>query len=77
MVSPYDNLLSLLSLTALSLAQAPHDPLKDFCRRYGHQTTIIDRRLYIDGGWVYANPIDQNPLPTISEHQQITYDSAR
>jgi hypothetical protein len=24
----------------------------DFCRRYGHQTTVIDDKLYIDGGYV-------------------------
>lgn len=53
---------------ASTLAQAPQDPLKDFCRRYGHQTTVIDRTLYIDGGWVYANPLEQNPVPTISTH---------
>ena len=28
------------------------DPIDNFCRRFGHQTTVIDRRLYIDGGYV-------------------------
>ena len=59
-------LLALLSAPR-TVAQAPADPLKDFCRRYGHQTTIIDRKLYIDGGWLYANPIAQNPVPVISK----------
>ncbi|ERF71595.1 hypothetical protein EPUS_00584 [Endocarpon pusillum Z07020] len=59
--------LLLLSFWALrALAQAPADPLKDFCRRYGHQTAIIDRKLYIDGGWLYANPISRNPTPVIN-----------
>ncbi|KAH6672320.1 hypothetical protein B0J14DRAFT_618002 [Halenospora varia] len=26
------------------------DPVKNFCRRFGHQSTIVDRKLYIDGG---------------------------
>lgn len=33
------------------------DPVKDFCRRFGHQTTIIDSKLYTDGGLVDWNPI--------------------
>jgi hypothetical protein len=48
------------------LAQTPSDPLF-FCRRYGHQTAVIDRKLYIDGGWWYGNPISQYPIPTMSE----------
>jgi len=35
------------------------DPLKNFCRRFGHQTAVIEyqgrRRLYIDGGFVTWN----------------------
>lgn len=58
--------LALTLLTVAVHAQAPQDPLSP-CRRYGHQTAVIDRKLYIDGGWVYANPIAQNPVPTISK----------
>lgn len=58
---------------AVTLAQAPKDPLKDLCRRYGHQTTVIDRTLYIDGGWIYADPLEQNPIPTMSTHQSQTH----
>src|SRR5436305_5312294 len=58
-------LLALLMLSAL--AQPPADPLRDFCRRYGHQTTVMDGKLYIDGGWLYANPISLNPIPTMSK----------
>jgi hypothetical protein len=64
----YLNILLISILFALpTLAQPPADPLKDFCRRYDHQTAVIDRKLYIDGGWLYANPIPSNPIPTISE----------
>lgn len=64
-------MLELLHLTlfvAWSSAQAPQNPITDFCRRYGQQTAVIDRSLYIDGGWVYANPLSQNPIPTISTY---------
>ncbi|KAL1869078.1 hypothetical protein VTK73DRAFT_3386 [Phialemonium thermophilum] len=37
------------------------DPIKDFCRRFGHQTAVIDRKLYIDGGLVNWNPISSYP----------------
>lgn len=69
MIFPFGLVLSLWLYTLPACAQAPQDPLKNFCRRYGHQTAVIDRKLYIDGGWVYANPIEQNPVPTISTHQ--------
>lgn len=48
-------------LVSLSLEQT-HDPLNDFCRRFGHQTAVVDRRLYIDGGLVNWNSISQNSL---------------
>jgi hypothetical protein len=25
------------------------DPIKDFCRRFGHQTAMVDNKLFIDG----------------------------
>ena len=28
------------------------DPVKDFCRRAGHQSAVIDDKLFIDGGFV-------------------------
>ncbi|KAK0630774.1 hypothetical protein B0T17DRAFT_590186 [Bombardia bombarda] len=37
------------------------DPVRNFCRRFGHQTAVIDRRLYIDGGLLNYNPISQYP----------------
>jgi hypothetical protein len=51
----------LFVLLDFVLSQAPRDPLRDFCRRFSHQTAVIDQRLYIDGGYVNANPLSQNP----------------
>jgi len=53
-----DPLAILVLLIELSWAQK--DPLNDFCRRFGHQTAVIDQKLYIDGGQVDWNPIAQN-----------------
>ncbi|KAI9802083.1 MAG: hypothetical protein M1833_002004 [Piccolia ochrophora] len=66
-INPTLAFLSLiLTISSIVSAQAPKDPLKNFCRRYGHQTAVVDRKLYIDGGWLYANPIKQNPQPVIN-----------
>ena len=48
------------------LSQAPKDPLRDFCRRFSHQSALINRRLYLDGGYVNANPLSQNPRAVAS-----------
>ena len=57
--------IQLLILLVFALvgasAQDVKDPLNDFCRRFGHQSTVIDSHLYIDGGLVNWNPISQNP----------------
>ncbi|OCK83649.1 hypothetical protein K432DRAFT_174012 [Lepidopterella palustris CBS 459.81] len=50
-----------LNFPSQSLQQTKN-PITDFCRRFGHQTAVIDRKLYIDGGLVNWNPISQNPL---------------
>ena len=52
-------LISLLLFLQPSWAQL--DPVKNFCRRFGHQTAVIDRKLYIDGGFVNYNPLTQYP----------------
>jgi hypothetical protein len=54
----------ILLLVTSGVGQAPQDPLF-FCRRYDHRTTVLGNRLYIDGGMVYANPIAENPEPTV------------
>lgn len=48
----------LMLLAELSLQQK--NPLNDFCRRFGHQTAVVDQKLYIDGGLLDWNPISQN-----------------
>lgn len=57
------NLISLgaVVLSLAYLGQAAKDPLNDFCRRWGHQTAVIGRKLYIDGGIVNWNPLPSNP----------------
>lgn len=53
-------LVSILSLISLSVQQK--DPLEDFCRLFGHQTTVVDRNLYIDGGLVNWSPVSASSL---------------
>lgn len=64
-----------LSLVVLFLVRATVqdrlDPLKDFCRRFGHATTVIDKRLFIDGGLINWNPMSDNPLNYTSEISSI------
>ncbi|KAH6849743.1 hypothetical protein B0I37DRAFT_95767 [Chaetomium sp. MPI-CAGE-AT-0009] len=45
----------------LHSSSAQPDPVKNFCRRFGHQTAVIDRKLYIDGGFMNYNPLSQYP----------------
>jgi hypothetical protein len=40
----------LLSCLPLSLQQANDGKDQNICRRWGHQTCVIDDRLYLDGG---------------------------
>lgn len=54
-------LLLFLLLSFFQLPVQAQDPVKNFCRRFGHQTAVIDRTLYIDGGLVNWNPIVQYP----------------
>ncbi|SPJ70371.1 uncharacterized protein FTOL_00099 [Fusarium torulosum] len=55
-------LLSIAVLvTRIHLSIQQHDPVKDFCRRFGHQTAVIDRKLYIDGGLINWKPLETNP----------------
>jgi hypothetical protein len=58
-VSLISRLTAILAFVSLSL-QAK-DQLKDFCRRWGHATAIVDRRMYIDGGYINYSPLNQNP----------------
>ncbi|KAG5811542.1 hypothetical protein H9Q74_004638 [Fusarium xylarioides] len=49
-------LLALLITVHWTTAKNPKD---DFCRRFAHQTTVIDDKLYIDGGWVNFDDFQQ------------------
>lgn len=59
MVTPRALGCILALLVELTVQQQP-DPLQDFCRRFSQQTCVIDRKLYIDGGFVNYNPLDEN-----------------
>lgn len=50
-------LLLLGILIEVSLAQ--FDPIKDFCRRFGHQSAVVDDKLYVDGGLVNWKPYSE------------------
>jgi len=50
-------LLLLGLLIEVSLAQ--FDPIKDFCRRFGHQSAVVDDKLYVDGGLVNWKPYSE------------------
>ncbi|TLS30778.1 hypothetical protein PpBr36_03557 [Pyricularia pennisetigena] len=56
----------LLFLVQISNQQ--HDPVRNFCRRFGHQTAIIDRKLYIDGGFINWSPMSQYPANKSSKY---------
>ncbi|KAI1034802.1 hypothetical protein LB504_004425 [Fusarium proliferatum] len=49
-------ILALLLTVHWTTAKNPKD---DFCRRFAHQTTVIDDKLYIDGGWVNFDDFQQ------------------
>lgn len=55
--------LSYLAVLALFIPRSwqQRDPVQNFCRRFGHQSTVIDEKLYLDGGLVNWNPISTNP----------------
>jgi len=55
-----------LTLATLALSQAPQNPITDFCRRFGQQTAVVDENLYIDGGYVNADPLSQYPQAVMS-----------
>lgn len=51
----------LLLLAQVRPSDAQSDPVNNFCRRFGHQTALIDRKLYVDGGIVNFSPLSQYP----------------
>lgn len=67
-------LLVPLFLIIIQVSHAQLDPIRNFCRIFGHQTAVIDNRLYIDGGFINYNPISQYPANYTSE--QFCYPAA-
>jgi hypothetical protein len=53
-------LLVLTLSFAIQCLAALQNPRDNFCRRYGHQSTVIDDKLYIDGGWVNFDTFAQD-----------------
>ncbi|KAI6764916.1 unnamed protein product [Fusarium graminearum] len=49
-------LIFLIFVLDFATAKNPRD---SFCRRFAHQTTVIDDKLYIDGGWVNFDDFQQ------------------
>lgn len=60
-------LLLILLSSFIEASSAQLDPVKNFCRRFGHQTAVIDQKLYIDGGFINYNPLSQYPTNYSSE----------
>jgi hypothetical protein len=48
-----------------------HDPVNDFCRRWGHSTAEIGSRLYIDGGYINYSPLSQEPKNYTSQERSL------
>jgi hypothetical protein len=55
-------LLAFILLVIVQGIYGLQNPLDNFCRRYGHQTTVIDDKLYIDGGWVDYDTFPEDPI---------------
>jgi len=51
---------SLVLAVFVGLSSQQQDKL-NYCRKWGHQTTVIDDKIYIDGGFVNRIPLEQNP----------------
>ncbi|KAH8673695.1 hypothetical protein BX600DRAFT_213271 [Xylariales sp. PMI_506] len=58
---PRPSLLLCVVLYFTVIAYAQRDPVANFCRRFGHQTALVDRKIYIDGGFINYNPLSSNP----------------
>ncbi|KAM0286226.1 hypothetical protein ACHAQH_000953 [Verticillium albo-atrum] len=63
-------IFSLLLFVQLSVQQK--DPVNNFCRRFGHQTTVVDDKLFIDGGILNWSPVAGNYTNTWLLYQDLT-----
>ncbi|KAK4187144.1 hypothetical protein QBC35DRAFT_385482 [Podospora australis] len=48
--------LFLVAVSLFATTSAQYHPIKDFCRRFGHQSAVVGNRLYIDGGLINWKP---------------------
>ncbi|KAK1850208.1 cell wall anchored protein [Colletotrichum chrysophilum] len=58
--SPSQEILLLLAWCIIGTSVAQNDPVRDFCRRWGHQSAVVDRKLYIDGGLINYKPFSSS-----------------
>ncbi|GAB1320960.1 Kelch repeat-containing protein [Madurella fahalii] len=49
--------LLVSGFVAISFGQ--YHAVRDFCRRFGHQSAVVDNRLYVDGGFVNWKPFTE------------------
>ena len=61
MFSTYRILITFTLTLLASDVSAQQDPIRNFCRRFGHQTAVVDRKLFIDGGLINYSPLSQFP----------------
>ncbi|SMR41225.1 unnamed protein product [Zymoseptoria tritici ST99CH_1E4] len=61
--------ISVLCLALANVTRAQADPLVDFCRRWSHQTTVVDNKLFIYGGFVtYGSQIEEDTQNSTNSH---------
>ncbi|CAG9983618.1 unnamed protein product [Clonostachys byssicola] len=60
-------LLLFLLLALQTVLAVSQEPQNNFCRRFSHQSTVIDDRLYIDGGYVNYKKDDKAYVATANE----------
>ncbi|SMQ44860.1 unnamed protein product [Zymoseptoria tritici ST99CH_3D7] len=61
--------IAVLCLAWANVTRAQKDPLVDFCRRWSHQTTVVDNKLFIYGGFVtYGSQIEEDTQNSTNFH---------
>lgn len=66
-----EHLVTLVLLACyVGVTVQQRDPINDFCRRWGHQTAVIDDKLYIDGGLITYSG-SENPENVTSTSSRI------
>lgn len=67
----HSTLSALLFLGFAGTSIAQFDPVRDFCRRWAHQTAVVDRKLYLDGGLVNYKPFSSSSQNATSKLRSI------